>query len=412
MYHSDYYYFEMKGFLLMEVLKETEKKVLEVYKKANPSTFFIENSTNEFNARMNFMENLYLHRLKFPPKMFKNAQLLDLGTGTGENSLYYLLAGALCTFVEMNHLACKRADMLFKKFAPDSSEYQIVNQSLFDYKSDKTYDIVISLGVIHHTADKKKSFEIQSSFLKKGGFLILGIGNTAGFFQRNLQRAIIYNFAQNENEIVALAEELFHEHIDRAVKYGGRERKSIIYDSYINPKIDTPSISEILNWFSNNNLVLYSSWPPIIPAVLADSPNRKLIQFEKFSNLLSIPEIIYLSHCDDDEMSLIKNENLLKMSITPFIEFVDLLNNVEPDSDIKYSDILIKIKTFMEEISNLNPYAFHLKNTIVLLEEIKLIINALQEGHIESVKNCIKNSKRLFKGTCGIGMNWYVAYKQ
>jgi SAM-dependent methyltransferase len=389
----------------------TEQEVLKIYQKVNPSTYPIEKDKDVFKQRMDFMKNLFLYRLSFPPKMFKNTTLLEFGTGTGENSLFYLLAGASCTFVEMNPLACRRAGKLFQEYTPELSKYRIVNESLFDFSSQESYDIVISLGVIHHTSNMEKAFELKSNYLKKGGFLVLGVGNVAGGFQRNLQRAIIYHFAKSEEDIVSFAEELFPEHLDRAEKFGGRERKAIIYDTYVNPKIDTPSITNILGWFLRNGLTMYSSWPPIIPAILGDAADRNPLQLEKFPNLMSIAEIVYLSHNEDDADALVEIEKETKMVIAPFKELVDLLSDVSPHRPVAFGDIIGKIDTFHSIGNEINPYALHINRLTDILNETKRIIESLQEGNIDSVKKCIKNTKELFKGSLGLGMNWYIGYK-
>ena len=59
----------------------------------------------------------------------------------------------------------------------------------------------------------------------------------------------------------------------------------------------------------------------------------------------------------------------------------------------------------------LNPYAIYINKLVNLLKETKWIIESLQEGRIDNVKKCINNTKDLFSGTCGLGMNWYIGYK-
>ena len=391
--------------------KRVEEEVQKVYQKVNPSTYPIEKDKKEFKRRMDFMENLFLHRLNFPPKMFKNTTLLDFGTGTGEHSLFYLKAGASCTFVEKNTLACQRAEALFQKFSPEPTKWKIVNESLFDFNSEESYDIVTSLGVIHHTVNKEKAFEIQSSYLKKGGFLFLETGNSAGCFQRNLQRAIINNFAKSEEDIVSLAEELFPEHLDRAEKYGGRDRKAIIYDGYVNPKIDTASISEVLSWFSKNNLTMYSSWPPIIPSILGDPADRNPLRLEDFPNLMSISEAVFLSHSSSDATTLTEIERETKTVITPFKQLVDLLNDVTPNRHVEFDDVIRLIDKFQSVGKELNPYVSHISRLMNVLNESKMIIELLQQDNIDGVKKCIKNTKALFSGTAGLGSSFYMGYK-
>jgi len=391
--------------------EQIEKDVLSVYQKVNPSTYQIEKDTDEFKRRMHFMENLFLYRLHFPPKMFHNASLLEFGTGTGEHSLFYLKNGANCTFVEMNHLACTRSDNLLKKYAPDDAVYKIINNSLFNYSSDTRYDIVISLGVIHHTGNKEKAFEIKSNYLKKGGFLVLGIGNSAGAFQRNLQRTIIYQFAKNEDDVVSLANELFDEHLSRAEKFGRRDRKAIIYDSYVNPKHDAARVAEILNWFSNNGLQLYSSWPPVIPAILGDPADRSPVQFNDYPGIITLPETIYFSHSHDDKYPMLEIEQKLDKLLSPFRNLVDLLSDISPEKPVSYEDVIQSINQFQLKENQINPYYPYTKKMIRLINEVKLLIILLQKGDLENIKSFIKDSKELFQGTAGLGMSWYIAYK-
>lgn len=395
----------------MSEQNKTEQEVLKVYQKVNPSTYPIEKDNDEFNRRINFMENLYLHRLSFPPKMFKDSTLLDFGTGTGEHALFYLRAGASCTFVEMNTLACQRADSLFHQLAPATSEYKIVNESLFDFNSDKSFDIVTSIGVIHHTANKEKAFEIKSRHLKKGGFLVLGVANAAGMFQRNLQRAIIYKFAKSEDDIVSLAEDLFPEHLDAAEKFGRRDRKAIIYDTYVNPKIDSPSVSEVLGWISKNNLTLYSSWPPIVPAILGDPADRKPLSLGDFPSLVSISEMVFLCHSEDDALALVEVERQTKTDVNTFKNVVDLLSDVTPTMELNYDEVVGLIDAFQSVGKDLNPYTSYRNKLFNVLHETKQIIEAMDENNIDRTKMCIKNAKELFTGTVGLGMSWYIAIK-
>jgi hypothetical protein len=88
--------------------------------------------------------------------------------------------------------------------------------------------------------------------------LILGIGETNGFFQRHFQRNILYNLTSDKKEIINLSKLLFKENLLRAKKFGGRTEDEIIYDTYLNPKIETLSFDEVQNIFNKNRLYLYS----------------------------------------------------------------------------------------------------------------------------------------------------------
>ena len=130
--------------------------------------------------------------------MFKNSKLIELGSGSGQNTLVFDTMGADCTLVEYDKNSYLNSIKLFKKYA--KNQYNIINKDLFKFKTKKKYDIVVSNGVAHHTVNPKKNLDICCKLLKKEGFLLIGICLKSGWFQRNLQRAILYNLSENKND--------------------------------------------------------------------------------------------------------------------------------------------------------------------------------------------------------------------
>lgn len=348
--------------------------------------------------------------------MFKDASVLELGCGTGEHSLFYLKWGAQCTFVEMNDHSYRRAEMLFKKFGAKKGQFKIVNKSIFVYKSSQKHDIVISLGVIHHTSCKEKAFDIKAQHLKNGGFLVLGIGNKAGVFQRNAQRFMLQHLSEGKEErMVSLANELCSEYLDRAEKYGKRTRESIIYDIYINPKTDLPSTAEVLKWFARHKLQLYSSWPPIMPAVLADSAERDPLpyqSYEKIKNILGLAEIAFLIQRDDDIDQLKALDKGAAVIMEPSEGLTSLLNNITPETRLDYGAVQKQIKACKASVNNdFNLYAPYFYKLRKFLVEAEVIFKALETRELDLVKKSLNSSEFFFRGTCGLGMNYYIGHR-
>jgi len=217
--------------------------------------------------------------------------------------------------------------------------------------------------------------------------------------------------ADNEEQIVSLANELFSESLDRAEKYGRRSRKSIIYDNLVNPKDNHPSTSEVLEWFARNNLNLYSAWPPIIPAVLGDPAGRSPLQYEELKSVLSIPEIIFLTHTDDDMDYLNMLEKEVSTARRGVNDLTQMINDVMPDTQLDLGEMRKKINSLLSTTWQINPYTQYISILKQLLKETVYVLDSLEAGHIEDLKRCIHDSKVLFRGTSGVGMNWYVGYK-
>ena len=391
--------------------KSVEKKVLDVYQKENPSTYKIEEKKELFNRIEQSANSLYIDSLKILPKVFDGADLLEFGSGTGERSMTFLRWNANCTFVDMNSKAIERANFLFKKYVPDSN-YEIIESGLFNFTTDKTFDITVSKGVIHHTHDKEKAFAHQVSFLKPGGINILGIGSSAGCFQRNLQRHIIYTFAgRDEEKIERVANDLFTEHLDRAEKYGGRSRKPIIYDTYVNPKMDFISMAELLDWYKKYGLKFYSSWPPAIPSVLADNLAGNT-DWRNFPELLSYPEWIWATQKYDDKEFLHALEEELKPRTSSFRKMTKAVNDVQAEN-LDPWEIKGHLEKVFESSESLGFEGLRkLKNFRSWLKEVHNVLEALEKKDYESVSSAIKETNHLFRGRLGVGLNYFAAIKE
>ena len=201
--------------------------------------------------------------MKIQPKLFKDSNLLDFGSGSGIYGLVYNLLGARTDLVEYEQNFVDQSKKIFSKFARKNS-YKIYSSNIFGFKQKKKYDFVIFNGVAHHTKNPNQILHKACKFLKKDGMIIYGIGNKSGFFQRALQRLILFKLSKNKSEIIKFAKILFTDHLNKAQKFGGRTERQIIFDTYINPKIDCQSSKTIDQIFKKNKLELYSSFPNIL----------------------------------------------------------------------------------------------------------------------------------------------------
>lgn len=359
------------------------------------------------------MQALMHRKLKFPRRMFRDASLIEFGSGTGEHSLFYLKWGAQGTFVEINELALQRMEQLFKHFGIGPERYQARNLSIFDYADTQTYDIVSCLGVLHHLEEKERALGIVARAVAPGGFLILGIGNNAGTFQRNVQRLIVNRLAGTDpGRIEQVAEDLFSGHLDRAEKYGRRSRRSIIHDTYVNPKIDTMSVVDILEQFSANGLELYSSWPPVVPALIGDSPNRDEPDYRSYPALMSLVELGYTAHGDDDATTLPGIDAGLAGPMHALRTLVDGFNDITPDREPSPDWIQTTLASTRQAISGLaNPYRPACDRVDGLLAETAQVMARLADGDQAAVKEILASARYLFRGSAGLGITFYIGHR-
>jgi len=103
---------------------------------------------------------------------WKEKKFLDVGCGIGRNSYWPLKYGAseaLCIDVDDRTLECARANL--KKF----NSVDIVNKSAYQINENNRFDIVFSIGVIHHLEDPKLAISNMVRSVKPGGIVLIWV---------------------------------------------------------------------------------------------------------------------------------------------------------------------------------------------------------------------------------------------
>ena len=396
----------------INILKEVNK----VYAKQNPSTYLRKyGNLNKFiTNRKNF-----LLKLKLTPRLFYKTKTIDFGSGSGQNTLVYDWLGSRCTLVEYDKKSCANSKKLFKKFA--KNKFKIINKDIFKTNLNKKFDFVISNGVAHHTSNPKKNIRICSNHCKKNGFFILGIGETNGFFQRNLQRLILFMISKDKDQLIYYSKILFPEHLSRSIKYSGRTIDEVIYDTYLNPCINTLTLEEILKEFKKNNLLLYSSNEFIDgfkfflsnninqfklintkKREIYDNKQLRLNEIQNISLSNNIMHLDFLKKLNNANFNLnkltkkINNQNFFKTRF--YIPQKELLNYKKNILNLKINNIIDRLhnKIFFREVSNIFKI---------------LSLNLTKDKKFIKIRSYLKNCKKVFKGVNGVGMNYYVRYK-
>tara|TARA_A100001037_G_scaffold296671_1_gene317490 strand:- start:1025 stop:2224 length:1200 start_codon:yes stop_codon:yes gene_type:complete len=391
--------------------EEIETGVIGTYKKELPSVHFLEDP-EQFAKRQTARENHFRFALNFPPEMFAGRTLLDIGGGTGDNTIFYNIWGADCTIVDANQLALQRAEHVFETLGNAENRVSFTHSSVFDYSSDELFDIVVSEGVCHHTADKKRCFEILASRLKRGGYCYFGIGNQSGSFQRQLQRAVLRRFAGDEAEIEQLAERLFPEHLERATTIGQRSKRAIIYDTYVNPKHDNVHVADILEWFEKAGLTLYSSYPHIYPPFVCDGPMRSsLLEIAKSPLIGVIPELFWMIHNVDDLLNLEQYLSISEEIGTEVHAIGEFLNDVAPNQHIDFETGLQLCERANSVLSGRNLLGEVFKFAEGFFAEVAEVFAGLEERNFERVEQAVSGARYLFHGPNGVAMTYFVGYK-
>ena len=225
-----------------------------------------------------------------------------------------------------------------------------------------------------------------------------------------LARQSLYILSKNQDEIIENAKILFSDFLKRSHKFSGRKIEDIIADIFIVPIWKPISIKEIEGWFKKNKMKLFNSYPNYIKeSYFADShnlPSNNLsLKFSIFS------ELIWMTHRDKDKdfinFYLERYKNL-----TNFLEkFLKNINGTTFKKKIDLNKFLKDTKNVQKSFRSSNLDLMNYFNIKTFFLEMNDYIEILKEKDIYKAKKFIKKSKILFKGTNGIGINYYIGKK-
>ena len=190
---------------------------------------------------------------KFKKFVGFNKNILEVGCGTGQLSNYFAIGTnnsviGLDPTIESLELASKFS----KKNNINNVEY--VNADIFDdVLNDNFFDFIWCNGVLHHTKNPYRAFEILIKYLKKEGYVLIGLYNKIGRI-RTIIRKYLYKIFGKKLLI-------FMDPTLRNLKNSPEEQEAWIRDQYMHPIEKLHTLDEVLKWFDNNNIDFISSIP-------------------------------------------------------------------------------------------------------------------------------------------------------
>lgn len=395
-------------------IKRVEAETMKTFREEIPSRYFSHKTKVEYDRFSKNLDYVYRDLLKMPAQMFKGADLIDFGAGTGENTVQLANWGASCTLVEMNPDSHKISKWVFKRYAKKPKDHTFILSSIFDYKprNKKQYDIVQCRGALSHTAGKEIAFQKIAGFVKPGGFFIFGDPNKSGGFQNMLQRFAVYHFAKTPNEMVDVSEYLFKEDIDRSERFVPRTRRAIIFDRWVIQSQDDPSVKEVLSWIKKAGMRLYSGYPQFTAPLQGDSVHhRPKFNVAEQPKLAALSELIWLSSTEADSKNVPRFADNIAPTNTALDHLSSYMANFNKNSKLepkKFKKLSGALRTATTKLDYLKP----LKNKISdILKEADGFVDAVYTSDLKKVRRYIENTKVLFKDAVGIRQADYVAYK-
>ena len=146
----------------------------EYWEKSTPMSFIEEDFSYAEKREFRYSLQDYMHEV-FHFDKYKNKRVLDLGCGSGIDSVEFARNGALVISVDFTDRAIMLTEKLFKE---NRLSGKVVKADILNLPFDNdTFDLVYSFGVLHHIPDIERALSEISRVLKPHGELSIMLYN-------------------------------------------------------------------------------------------------------------------------------------------------------------------------------------------------------------------------------------------
>jgi hypothetical protein len=346
---------------------------LEFYLENNISP--VRQNISDLGKHLERRSSLY-QQLGLPSMTFQGKNILEVGPGSGHNSLYV----ASCKpssydLLEPNIRGQADIKELYSTTNDSITKPNLISKKLEDYYPNKEYDIVICecwLGVSNHEREMMKKL---GSFLKKGGILITTIGSPLGGLPNAIRRVLGWALLQDSKDVEKNTEILknaYTSHLD-TIKDMSRLYEDWVQDVLINPAF----------------FLLHPS-----PGMFIEDIGEKFDIYKtypKFTNEWRFYKSLY-----GDQKQL--NQKFLESyyeNVHNFFDYLIVLPKQKKDINIQLEKQSLSLIRSISEKENKDDLIINnsLKNDIERIFLILININPLWKDPLNEVLNLINQSK-------------------
>lgn len=204
-----------------------------------------------------------------------DSSILEVGCGTGQMSLFLGRHNRIVHSIDLSKASLQKAENFRKQNGIENVFFFRMNLFQLFYKKE-SFDVIISMGVLHHTDNAKRAFENLVPLLKKDGLIIIGLYHRYG-------------------RTVTKLKQQYYQIFKRPPSSSEKER-TWFFDQFKNPFESTHTLNETLGWFEENNIQYLSSIPFNFDENTSlfkeqDPPDKVSLFFDEISQMFSRQQI-------------------------------------------------------------------------------------------------------------------------
>ena len=201
-------------------------------------------------------KNLYTKNLK--KFIGHGKKILEIGAGTCQLSNYLAIGNNnSITAFDLNYDSLKIGCKFAKK--NEIKNITFVCGDIFDgIFKENFFDFILCNGVLHHTKDTYLSFEKSLKWLKKDGFVLVGLYNKFGRIRTKFRKYMFKLFGKKYLMV-------FDPVLRKINKESIKKIDAWIKDQYQHPVERSHSFDEVLSLFRKNKINFINSYPSCEP---------------------------------------------------------------------------------------------------------------------------------------------------
>ena len=181
----------------------------------------------------------------------RDARVLDLGCGTGQMTIFLASGRRWVVGADMTRGSLALAADAARRFG--------VEQALFvqtDLRrpglGEGAFDVVLSLGVLHHTPDPRAAFGAMVRLCRPGGIVVVGLYNAFARLPHRLRRLVARAIGMRWVPFDPIL-------CQRAAEPARRD--AWLRDQYLHPEEHRHTLGEVQGWFRGHDVDYLRSYP-------------------------------------------------------------------------------------------------------------------------------------------------------
>ncbi|MBC5792855.1 MAG: methyltransferase domain-containing protein [Nanohaloarchaea archaeon] len=172
----------------------------------------------------------------------QDSKILVAGCGTGILANFLAISGRDVFAIDLSQESIDTARSVKKNLEIEEVEFK--QKNITDLDTSQSYDLVISLGVLHHLSKPQEGFRVISECLKDG-YIVLGLYNKYGRIRTKARKVL---FRLTGNRFKRMDPYLRKQSLDA-------KRSEIFFnDQYRHPNEFSFSIGDIISWFEEQQI--------------------------------------------------------------------------------------------------------------------------------------------------------------